>query len=162
MSLYNNLLFWPGLAIVFAIPTLIFIPRREYKKFFIFGFILGGLGDIIAIILIGNLLGEFSYLAGPMMGLGIPIFVPIAFTFVWMIFLYFLPVRSEFLIPYIMGFSGFSVLMGLVEQNFGFFQYHHGAIRGSIITSIIFFLWFSASAWVYRHYLPKLATAGIK
>ncbi|TCL75304.1 hypothetical protein EDC14_1003238 [Hydrogenispora ethanolica] len=156
MSLYNNLLFWPGLAIGFAIPTIILIPRQEYKKFFIFGFILGGLVDVLSILVFGNLLGEFSYLAGPFMTMGIPIFVPVAFTFVWMLFLYFLPVRLEFLIPYIMGFAGFSVFIGAVEQNLGYFQYHRGLVRGSLTTLVVFLVWFSLSAWVYRHYLPKL------
>jgi hypothetical protein len=158
LSLDTNLIFWPGLAILFAIPTIVFIPRKEYKKFFIFGFILGGLLDVVSIIIIGNLLGEFSYLAGPLMVLGIPIFIPLAFTFVWMSFFYFLPIRMEFLIPYIIGFSGFAVLIGFVEQNLGYFKYHHGFIRGASMTAIVFVLWFSFSTWVYRHYLPKLSS----
>lgn len=153
----NNLIFWAGLVIVFAVPTLIFIPRPEYKKFFIFGFILGGLVDVLSIVIIGELLGEFSYLAGPLMVWGIPILVPVTFTFVWMLFFYFLPLRLEFLIPYIIGFAGFAVLIGFVEQNLGYFQYHHGETRGALITLIVFLLWFSASAGIYRYYLPKLA-----
>lgn len=156
MSFNSNLLFWPLLALLFAIPTLL-IPRHAYKKFFIFGFILGGLLDVLSILIIGNLLGEFSYRAGPLMAWGIPIFIPVSFTFVWMIFFYFLPVRTEFLIPYIAGFSGFAVLIGHVEQNLGFFKYHHGSIRGTALTAIVFLLWFSLSAWVYRYYQPKLA-----
>lgn len=150
------MIFWPGLAILFAIPTLIFIPRKEYKKFFIFGFILGGMIDIFSIIVIGNLLGEFSYHTGRLTVMGIPIFIPLVFTFTWMLFFYFLPVRMEFLIPYIIGFSGFSVLIGFVEQNLGYFQYHHGFVRGASVTMSIFLLWFGFSAWVYRHYSSKL------
>jgi hypothetical protein len=158
LSFNNSLIFWPALAILFAIPTIIFIPRKEYKKFFIFGFIFGGLLDGVSIIIIGNLLGEFSYQAGPLMVSGIPIFIPLAFTFVWMTFFYFLPIRMEFLIPYIIGFTGFSVLMGFVEQNLGYFKFHHGFIRGVSMTTIVFLLWFSFSALVYRHYLPKLSS----
>jgi hypothetical protein len=155
----KNLIFWPFLAILFAIPTLIFIPLREYKRFFIFGFVLGGFIDIVTIIILGNLLNEFSYHAGPLMVFGIPIFIPLAFTFTWMNFFYFLPVRTEFLIPYVIGFSGFAVLIGFVEQNLGYFQYHHGPVRGAFITMAVFLLWFSFSAWIYRHYLPKLPFA---
>lgn len=139
---------------------MLFIPRKEYKKFFIFGFTLGGIIDIISIIVFGNLLGVFSYRSGPLVVSGIPIFIPIAFTFAWMIFFYFLPVRMEFLIPYIIGFSGFAVLIGFVEENLGYFQYHHGFIQSALVTAVVFLLWFGFSAWVYRHYAPKLPAAG--
>lgn len=152
----NYFVFWTALTLIFAVPTLIFIPRHQYKHFFIFGFILGGFIDVLTIIFIGNLMGEFSYIAGPLMVFGIPILVPLAFTFVWMLFFYFLPVRIEFLIPYILGFSGFSILIGFVEQNLGYFKYNLGFTRGVIITGIVFLIWFSFSAWVYRHYLPLL------
>ncbi len=156
LTINKDLIFWPGLALLFAIPTIVFIPLKDYKKFFIFGFVLGGLVDIVTILFIGKLLGEFSYRSGPFVVLGIPIFIPLAFTFIWMAFFYFLPVRMEFLIPYIIGFSGFAVLVGFVEQNLGYFQYHHGFLRGAAITITVFTPWFSFSAWVYRHYLPKL------
>jgi hypothetical protein len=159
MHLEARHLFWPGLAILFLLPTLIFIPREEYKKYFIFGFVLGGLVDILTILVIGDWFGEFSYYAGPFMVSGIPIFIPLAFTFVWMIFLYFLPFRMEFLIPYIICFSWFSILVGLVEQNLGYFKFHKGFVRGALLTAVIFFAWFSVSAWIFRKYLPKLPAA---
>lgn len=158
MTIVGSFIFWPCLAIIFGIPTLIFIPREQYKKFFIFGFVLGGLVDVITIIFIGNLLGEFVYIAGPLDAFGIPVFVPIAFTFVWMLFLFFLPMRIEFLIPYILGFSGFAVMLGIVEQNLGFFKYNHGDIRGSIFTGITFIIWFGVSAIIYRSYYNRLST----
>lgn len=151
-----NFMFWLGLTIAFGIPTLIFIPRIEYKKFLLFGFVLGGFVDVFTIVFLGNLVGEFSYNAGPLEAFGIPFFVPIAFTFVWMLFFFFLPVRIEFLIPYILGFSGFAVLLGLVEQNLGFFNYHHGDIRGAILTIITFGVWYTGSAIIYRSYESKL------
>ena len=156
MAIDPNLIFWPGLAVAFGIPTLIFIPREEYKKFLIFGFVLGGFIDIITIIFIGNFLGEFAYIAGPLQAFGIPVFVPIAFTFVWMLFLFFLPFRVEFLIPYIIGFSGFAVMLGFVEQNLGFFKYNYGDTRGAIVTIITFILWFVGSELIYRSYYNKL------
>lgn len=156
MDFDTNLVFWPALTLIFAIPTLIFIPRQEYKRFFIFGFILGGFIDILTIIFIGNLLGEFSYSAGPLEVLGIPLLVPLIFTFVWMNFLYFLPVRIEFLIPYILNFIGFSILVGFVEQNLGYFKYNFGFVHGAIMTGIVFAVWLSFSVWVYRHYLKLL------
>ena len=148
-------IFWPVLTIIFWIPTLIFIPRKEYKRFLIFGFILGGLLDVVSIILIGNIFGVFTYNAGPFQAFGIPIFIPLAFTFVWMLFLYFLPFRIELLIPYIIGFCGFSVLMGIIEQNLGLFKYHQGLILDLTITAAVFLVWFSLSAYVYRKYDDK-------
>lgn len=156
MGFNMNLLFWPGIAIAFGIATLIVIPKKEYKKLFIFGFILGGIVDAITIILIGNFFGVFSYLAGPLQAFGIPFFMPITFTFVWMLFLFFLPFRIEFLIPYILGFSGMSVIIGFVEQNLGFFEYNYGTTNGVIITVITFILWFVLSAFIYRSYYDKM------
>lgn len=153
-----KLIFWPALAIAFGIPTLIFIPKNEYKKFLIFGFVLGGVIDVITIIVIGNFIGEFSYIAGPLQVFGIPVFVPIAFTFVWMLYLYFLPFRIEFLVPYIIGFSGFAVLLGFVEQNFGLFIYNYGNTHGVVVTIITFIIWFVASALIYQSYYNKLPT----
>ncbi|WP_407313074.1 hypothetical protein [Desulfosporosinus sp. SB140] len=156
MTIDLNFIFWPGLAIALGIPTLIFIPRQEYKKFLIFGFVLGGVIDVMTIIFIGNLLGEFSYIAGPLEAFGIPVFIPIAFTFVWMLFLFFLPFRIEFLVPYIIGFSGFAVMLGFVEQNLGFFKFNYGDTHGVIATIITFVVWFTGSALVYRNYYNKL------
>ena len=156
MTIDPNYIFWPGLAIVFGIPTLIFIPKEQYKKFLIFGFVLGGVVDVLTILFIGNLFGEFQYIAGPLEAFGIPVFIPIAFTFVWMLFLYFLPVRIEFLIPYILGFVGFGVLLGFVQQNLGFFQFGHGVTHTVISQVITFVIWFSASALIYRNYNEKL------
>lgn len=150
-----KLVFWPAYALIFAIPTLIFIPRHEYKRYFIYGFIFGGMIDVITIVVLGNIMGEFKYLAGPLMVKGIPLFVPLTFVFVWMLFFYFLPVRIGFLVPYIIGFSGFSILIGFILQNFGLFQYTHGFIRATFITGITFLFWFTVSAWVYLHYAPK-------
>jgi hypothetical protein len=151
-----NYIFWPGLALLFGIPTLIFIPRDLYKKYLIFGFALGGVVDVATIIIIGNWIGEFEYIAGPLEAFGIPVFVPIAFTFVWMLFFYFLPVRIEFLIPYIIGFIGFAVLLGFVQQNLGFFKFGRDTYPAVISQIISFSVWFSVSALVYRIYEKKL------
>lgn len=151
-----NYIFWPIYPLIFAVPTIIFIPRHQYKRYFLFGFIFGGLLDVISIVLIGNLFGEFRYKAGPFMVKGIPIFAPLAFTFVWMNFFYFLPLRREFQIPYIMGFTGFSVLIGFVLENLGFFEYTHGFVRGALMTSVTFVIWFGLSARVYLHYHQEI------
>jgi hypothetical protein len=156
VTLDSNLIFWPGLAIVFGIPTLIFIPKEQYKKFLLFGFVLGGVVDVMTIIIIGNMLGAFSYIAGPLEAFGIPVFIPIAFMFVWMLFLYFLPVRVEFLIPYIAGFVGFAVMLGFVQQNLGYFKFGHGTTQSVISQIITFSIWFSVSALIYRIYNKKL------
>lgn len=156
MTIDPSFIFWPGLAMVFGILTLIFIPRERYKKFLLFGFVLGGVTDVLTIVLIGNWAGEFSYIAGPLEAFEIPLFIPISFIFVWMLYLFFLPVRLEFLIPYIIGFSGFSAILGFVEQNLGFFKYNYGDTHGAIVTIITFLVWFTVSALIYRGYDDKL------
>ncbi|MDQ7093613.1 hypothetical protein REC12_08430 [Desulfosporosinus sp. PR] len=157
MTLDSNLIFWPGLVIVFGIPTLIFIPKEQYKKFLIFGFVLGGVVDVLTIVVIGNMMGEFHYIAGSLEAFGIPVFIPIAFTFVWMLFLYFLPFRVEFLIPYVIGFVCFAIMLGFVQQNLGFFQFEHGPTHAVISQVITFGIWFSASALIYRAYNKELS-----
>lgn len=142
--------FWPLYTLVFFIPTLLFIPRREYKGYFLYGFILGGMVDVLTIILLSNIMGVFTYSDGPLVVKGIPIFVPLAFVFAWMLFLYFLPVRRTFLILYVLGFSGCSVLLGFVLQNLGYFAYTYGFTLSALITFISFLFWFSFSAWLYR------------
>jgi hypothetical protein len=152
-----KLIFWPSLAIIFGISTLIFIPKEQYKKFLLFGLVLGAMVDAMTIIFIGNLLGKFYYNAGPLEAFGIPIFIPITFTFVWMLYLYFLPFRDEFLILYIIGFTVFALMMGLVEQNLGFFTYNYNGIIGTVIgETVMWAIWFSASAYIYRTYDKKL------
>ena len=50
-------LFYPSFLIGTFILTLIFIPRDKYKEYFIYGFLVGGLGDIVIVFLMQNLLG---------------------------------------------------------------------------------------------------------
>ena len=145
----RNLIFWPLYLLVFFLPTLIFIPRKEYKMYLLYGLIFGGMIDALTILVIGNLWGQFRYIAGPLTALNIPIIAPLVFTFVWMLFLYFLPRRKSFLILYILGWTGFSTLIGPVLQNLGFFQINGGLTKAITIHVVTFLAWFTFSAWYF-------------
>ena len=52
-----RLLFYPVFLIAVFCLTLIFIPKIKYKEYFIYGFLIGGLGDIIVVGFMQNILG---------------------------------------------------------------------------------------------------------
>ncbi len=135
-------------AVLFGIATLVAIPREVYKKFFLYGFIFGAIGDVVSILVFGQGIGLFKYSNfGPFSIFGLFSFwTPIAWMFAFMLFFYFLPRRRLFLYPYVVGFALFGYMVGLVLEGFGVFRYI-GFWR--IGAPLFFILWFSAAAWVF-------------
>jgi hypothetical protein len=110
MNQIYTVLFYPVFLTITFLLTLIFIPHNKYKEYFIYGFLIGGLGDVIVVALMQNLLGVMwfknqglFYLYGQMA------LSPPSWTVTVMIFLYFLPVKSSFRIPYILTWASHSV-----------------------------------------------------
>ncbi|WP_366923070.1 hypothetical protein MFMK1_003563 [Metallumcola ferriviriculae] len=136
-------------AVLFGIATILLIPKEKYKKFLIYGFLLGAVGDVLIVTLVGGLLGLIKYQnTGPFNILGLFSFwTPLAWMFTLMLFLYFLPVRIVFYHVYIVGFALFGFMVGLVLQHLGTFQYVGNYIYFAPIT---FITWFFLSAWLYR------------
>ena len=75
------------------------------------------------------------------------IWTPITWTFVFAIFLYLLPIRKVFLVPYIITFVGFNVAMGMVMHSLGLFEYKKPLYQ--YLDLISFSLWFIIAAWIY-------------
>jgi hypothetical protein len=127
--------------------ALILIPKTQYKKFFLYGLLFGGLGDsIIALLLHLSGLIRYSNM-GVTSVLGIFSFwTPITWAFAFMIFFYFLPFRKSFLIPYLILFVALNYSLGLVMENLGLFEYR-GFYR--YIAPIVFLLWYLVSALVF-------------
>lgn len=135
-------------ALLFGVSAMIAIPKEHYKKFFIYGFIFGGIGDIITVLILGPALHLIKYSNLGVFGiLGLFSFwTPIAWTFTFMLFFYFLPVRKAFLYPYLIGFAMFALMVGWVLQNLGTFGYIGNYIY---FAPLVFLAWFSLSAWGY-------------
>ena len=135
-------------AIFFGLATIVVIPREVYKKFFLYGFIFGAIGDILHILIFEKGLGLFRYLnMGPFSIYGLFSFwTPIAWMFTFMLFFYFLPRKRLFLYFYIVGFAIFGYMVGLVLEGFGVFHYI-GLWRYA--APFFFILWFSGAAWAF-------------
>lgn len=135
-------------AFFFALATVVVIPKNVYKRYFIYGFIFGAIGDLIMATITGPVLHLIEYKnMGPFNLFGVVSFwTPIAWMFAFMLFFYFLPVRRIFLYPYIIGFAIYGYLVGILLQQLDLFEYNGNYIYFAPLTFIV---WFSISAWVY-------------
>jgi hypothetical protein len=141
-------LFYPVyLLIVFSL-TLVYIPKQHYKEYLIYGFLLGGLGDMLIVGLFQNLLHIMWFKnAGIFNVLGQNFFSPPCWTFTVMLFLHFLPSRRLFLYLYIITFAFYSDGYGLIVHNAGLFDFK--AWLYPVVSFCIFLGWWSFIAWVF-------------
>jgi hypothetical protein len=119
-----TVLFYPVyLGIAFSL-SLIYIRRKDYREYLIYGFLLGGLGDMIAVGLFQNLL-HFMWFKnqGLFNILGHHFLSPPSWTFTVMLFLYFLPRKGISQYLYVLTFAAFSVGYGLTVRNAGLFDF---------------------------------------
>jgi len=131
-------------ALLFGLATVILIPKEKYKKFFIYGFLFGGVLDIIIIFSFTYLNIIKYYKMGPLSILNtFPFFTPIAWTFAMMLFLYFLPIKRFFLIPYVISFALYGIAVSEVLKGFGVYAYN------IYIMPFVFIVWFSFTAFLY-------------
>lgn len=112
-------------AIFFGLAAIIMIPQQQFQRFFRYGLILGGIGEVLNILIFGFLLGGFRYKnMGVFNILNLTSFwTPISWMFVMMYFLYNLPLRKNFFYLYIICFGFFGYCVGLVLENFNLFNY---------------------------------------
>ncbi|MDX9872813.1 MAG: hypothetical protein RBT41_10390, partial [Clostridia bacterium] len=122
---FDNSIIFLLKAILFGIATAIAIPKKEYKKFFLWGLLFGGILDVIIIIMLGPILNLTKYQNMGIHGIfGIlPFWTPIAWIFVLMLFFYFLPIHRYFLYLYVLGFAIFGYMVGIVLQNMDLYEY---------------------------------------
>ncbi|MDQ7093210.1 hypothetical protein REC12_06370 [Desulfosporosinus sp. PR] len=145
-------MFEPSFYLIFAVVTglasLAIIPRSLYKKFFLYGLLFGGIGDT-AFASISHLMGFLSYKnMGVTSILGIFSFwTPIAWTFYFMIFFYFLPVRKFFLVSYLVIFVALNYSVGTVMSQSGLYE---TAKIYRYIQPLVYLAWLSISAWVFK------------
>jgi len=140
-------LFFPSFTAIVALATLILIPRYLYKKYLIYGFITGALGDII----LAYTLEFFNLItyknAGAFNVLGLNFWAPISWMLVHMLFLYFLPHRRFFLYTYVLGFAMLSRVFSEILVNLNLFEFNG---IWSYLSILAFLGWYSGTAWFYR------------
>jgi hypothetical protein len=136
-------------ALFFGLAAVVIIPKKELRKFFVYGLIFGGAGDLLLILVMGTLLHQLKYLnMGVFNIFGIfPFWTPLAWTFTLMFFLYCLPLRKIIYYPYIICFGMFGYMVGILLQNFNLYEYIgiYKFFAPAILTGYLTFC-----AWAYR------------
>ncbi len=135
-------------ALLFGIAAYAVIPRHEFKRYLLYGFIFGAIGDVILVLISGSVFNLIRYYnTGPFSVWGVFSFwTPVAWMFAFMLFFYFLPVRKVFLVPYVTGFAIFGYMVGLVLSNLGLFEY---VGNYKYYAPLTFLAWFSIAAYAY-------------
>lgn len=147
------MMYKPWIYLIFAgfigVASIILIPKEKYKKFFIYGILFGALADTVIVAIFSKWLNIFNYKnMGPFNILGLySVWTPMAWTFMFAIYLYLLPVRKVFLVPYVLTFFGLNVAAGMVLTAFGLFEYT--APYNKYIDMVIFITWLTVAAWAY-------------
>lgn len=120
----KTVLFYPVYLMIAFILSIIYIDRKNYKEYLIYGFLLGGLGDMLAVGLLQNLFHVMWFKnQGLFNVMGQHFLSPPSWTFTVMLYLYFLPRRGISQYLYVLTFAGYSVGYGLVVRNAGLFDF---------------------------------------
>ena len=122
------------------------IPKQQYKRYFLYGIVLGGGVDIILVLAL-TLLGQVRYdNMGHFSAFGLlHAFAPVSWTFTFAMFLYFLPKRTNFFWLYIFAFAMINLTVATIMQSYNTYGYSN-----PFIMIIIFLLWGYGAAYVYR------------
>lgn len=150
-------LLYPVLLVLLFTLTLIFIPRRDYNKYLFYGFLVGGLGDIISVALFQNILHVMWFKnQGIFYVLGQNALSPPAWTLTVMLFLFFLPRWPSFLYLYIATWAFASLGFGYIVRNaklFDFLSWFY-----PIPAYFIFLTWWSFAALLFLKTSPLART----
>lgn len=145
--MFGKSIFFFYKTLLFGIAAYAVIPRAHFKRFLLYGFIFGAIGDVLMVFTLDSLGLVKYHNMGPFSIYGLFSFwTPIAWMFAFMIFFYFLPVRTIFLVPYTIGFALYAYMVGLVLSKLGLFEYI-GSFR--YYAPLVFTVWFSLAAYVY-------------
>jgi len=141
-------LFYPTFLLIVFILSLILIPKKDYKEYFIYGVILGGFGDVLVVGLFQNILNIIWFKnAGIFNALGQNLLSPPCWIFVVMLFLRFLPSRRTFLYLYIITVAFSSVGYGILVHNVGLFDYKPWFYP--VFSFFTFLGWWCFITWVF-------------
>lgn len=143
-----KVLFYPTFLLMVFILSLIYIPKKDYKEYFIYGVLLGGLGDVLVVGLFQNILNIIWFKnAGIFNALGQNLLSPPCWLFVVMLFLRFLPGRRPFLYLYIITVAFSSVGYGILVRNVGLFDYQPWFYP--VFSFLTFLGWWCFITWLF-------------
>ncbi len=141
-------LFYPSYILIAFIILFLTIPQKDLKKYFIYGVLFGGFGDVVVVGLLQNVLHIIWFKnAGIFNVLGENLLSPPSWILTVMIFLRFLPSRRLFLYAYILGFAVFSVGYGYLVHNVGLFDFKPWYYP--FFAYLTFLPWWSTITWVF-------------
>ncbi len=153
-----QIFFYPAFLIFLLILSLIFIPKKDYKEYLIYGFLGGGLGDMVVVGIFQNLLHIIRFKnTGIFNVLGENFLSPPCWTLTVMLFLYFLPKQKLFQYLYILTFAGYSVGFGIIVHNVGLFEYRPWFYP--VFSYLTFLGWWIFNAWFFIKTSPLVRSA---
>ncbi|MFZ7104310.1 MAG: hypothetical protein ACOWWO_16865 [Peptococcaceae bacterium] len=143
-----KLLFYPVFLFMVFVLSLIYIPKQDYKEYFIYGVLMGGLGDVISVGIFQNLLHVIWFKnMGIFNALGQNLLSPPSWVFVIMLFLRFLPRRRYFLVFYVLTVAMSSVGYGILVRNAGLFDYRSWFYP--VVSFFVFLAWWCTATWLF-------------
>lgn len=114
------------LTILFSL-SLVYISRKDYREYLIYGLLLGGLGDMVVVGLFQNVFHIIWFKnQGIFNVVGQNFLSPPCWTFTVMLFLHFLPRKGIRQYLYVLTFAAYSVGYGLVVHNADLFDFIPG------------------------------------
>lgn len=144
----SKTLYYIIFASITAVTVVIVIPKKELKKYFLYGLIFGACGDV----LVYSTLHAFGLVKYKNFGgLGIwedySLATLLTWLFTFMCFLYFLPTKRWFTVIYIAAWSVLNYSIGVVMRNYGMFEF---AGKNGYWLFAVFALWYSFAAYAFR------------
>jgi hypothetical protein len=147
-------IFYPSYILVALIVIFLVIPQKDLKRYFIYGVLFGGFGDVVVVGLFQNLLHIIWFKnAGIFNVLGENLLSPPSWILTVMVFLRFLPMRRIFQYAYVLAFAAFSVGYGYLVYNVGLFDFKPWFYP--LYAYITFLLWWSTITWVFVKTSPQ-------
>ncbi len=114
----ETILFYPVYLLIVFVLSLIYIPKRQYKEYLIYGLLTGALVDIALVGFLSKVLRIMWFKnQGIFEVLGQHYLSPPSWAFTVMLYLYFLPRQRWFQYGYILLFAWFSFSYGLMVRN---------------------------------------------
>ena len=143
-----SILFYPTYILIAFIVVLLTIPQKDLKRYFIYGVLLGGFGDVVMVGLYQNVLQVIWFKnAGIFNALGQNLLSPPSWILTVMIFLRFLPLRKPFQYAYVLSFGIFSVGYGYLVHNIGLFDFKSWYYP--FFAYLTFLFWWATVTWIF-------------
>ncbi len=143
-------LVYPILLVFALFLSLSIIPREKYRVYLIYGFLVGGLMDVLIVTILNNFLGIIQFKnQGIFNALGHHALAPICWTLIMALFLYLLPKPSIFLYFYILAWGLLSIGFGYIVHNVGLFDFQPWFYPFPAL--IIFIVWLTFAAYLFRN-----------